>query len=139
MSFTFDTTPGPAIHRAARRLKQALSSQLKSFDITPEQFSVLTRLWGADGLIQRQRAERLQQDKANVTRILDRLAAKGLIERSADHDDRRTFRVVLTGAGRAAENVLRVQVEELRACAYADLSLPERERLIAAAAGRGRE
>lgn len=104
MSFTFDTTPGPAIHRAAKSLKQALSSQLKSFDITPEQFSVLMRLWQADGLTRRQRADRLQKDKANVTRILDRRAAKGL-----------------------------------RARAYAGLSLPERERLVAAAAGRGRE
>lgn len=115
---------------------------------------MLTHLWEAHGLTRRQPAGRLQKDKANGTRILDRLAVKGLKERSADPDDRCTLRIVLAGAGRAAEKVSRARVVELRVRAYARLSLAEPERLIAAlnrgtanlcapldaaAVGRGRE
>lgn len=45
-------------------------------------------------------AERLFCDASNVTGIVDRLEAKGLLERCSVPEDRRVKRLVLTDAGR---------------------------------------
>ena len=38
--------------------------------------------------------------RSNVTGLVDRLEARGLVRRHASANDRRAYRVVLTGAGR---------------------------------------
>lgn len=49
-----------------------------------------------------QLAERLSCVKSNITQLVDRLEADGLVARSADQNDRRTRLAVLTPAGRDA-------------------------------------
>lgn len=46
------------------------------------------------------------RDKANVSRVLDRLEAEGYVTRSADPDDSRVNRVHLTDRGRELEPVV---------------------------------
>src|SRR5437867_11348538 len=49
-----------------------------------------------------QLAERLSCVKSNVTQLVDRLEADGLVSRAADPNDRRSRLAVLTGSGRKA-------------------------------------
>ena len=49
-----------------------------------------------------QLAERLACVKSNVTQLVDRLEADGLVSRTADPNDRRSRIAVLTDAGRTA-------------------------------------
>jgi DNA-binding MarR family transcriptional regulator len=49
-----------------------------------------------------QLAERLSCVKSNVTQLVDRLEADGLVSRAADPNDRRSRLAVLTTAGRKA-------------------------------------
>ena len=49
-----------------------------------------------------QLAERLSCVKSNVTQLVDRLEADGLVNRTADPNDRRSRLAVLTPAGRTA-------------------------------------
>lgn len=49
-----------------------------------------------------QLAERLACVKSNVTQLVDRLEADGLVSREADSNDRRSRFAVLTAAGRQA-------------------------------------
>ena len=49
-----------------------------------------------------QLAERLACVKSNVTQLVDRLEADGLVSRAADPNDRRSRLAVLTAAGRKA-------------------------------------
>lgn len=49
-----------------------------------------------------QLAERLSCVKSNITQLVDRLAADGLVTRQADPQDRRTRLAMLTAAGRKA-------------------------------------
>lgn len=59
-----------------------------------------------------QLAERLSCVKSNVTQLVDRLEADGLVSRKADMHDRRTRLAVLTAAGRkACKEGIRVQQE----------------------------
>jgi MarR family transcriptional regulator, organic hydroperoxide resistance regulator len=64
---------------------------------------VLVELWQDDGLRCADLAYRLGVEPPTVTKMLRRLESCGLVERRADLEDARSFRVYLTGRGRALE------------------------------------
>ena len=72
----------------------------KNFNITPEQWAVMSYLHKEDGLYQKQIADFLFKDKPTVTRILDILEKKNLIIRISDEKDRRKFKIYLTQDGK---------------------------------------
>ena len=77
---------------------------------------VLVELWEDDGLRGGELAARLGVEPPTVTKMLRRLEKCGLVERSPDPSDARSFRVHLTDEGRALEGpVLRCweRVEEM--------------------------
>jgi DNA-binding MarR family transcriptional regulator len=57
---------------------------------------------GGESLPLTQLAERLSCVKSNITQLVDRLEADGLVERQADPHDRRSRLATLTAAGRKA-------------------------------------
>jgi MarR family transcriptional regulator for hemolysin len=61
---------------------------------------VLVRLNRSEGLKQSELADILDLQPISLTRLLDRLAENGLIERRADPNDRRANRLFLTPAAR---------------------------------------
>jgi len=72
----------------------------KNFNITPEQWAVMSYLHKEDGLYQKQIADFLFKDKPTVTRILDILEKINLIIRISDEKDRRKFKIYLTQDGK---------------------------------------
>jgi len=72
----------------------------KNFNITPEQWAVMSYLHKEDGLYQKQIADFLYKDKPTVTRILDILEKRNLIIRISDEKDRRKFKIYLTQDGK---------------------------------------
>ncbi len=74
-----------------RKLSTLFSIQLKPYDITPEQWSVLYQVYLEEGINQKKIARRTEKDQPTVTRILDVLDKKQLITRSTDSTDRRAF------------------------------------------------
>jgi DNA-binding MarR family transcriptional regulator len=64
---------------------------------------VLLELWQEDGLRARELAVRLGVEPPTVTKMLRRLEGCGLMERSQDPADARSFRIYLTDKGRALE------------------------------------
>ena len=69
------------------------------FGLSPQQFAVLRQLGPGVDLPMSGLAEALYCDPSNVTGIVDRLEARGLIERRADPADRRVKRLVITAEG----------------------------------------
>ena len=51
-------------------------------------------------------ADRTFKDKPNLTRMIDVMDKKGLVERRKDENDRRTYNVYLTDPGRALQDQL---------------------------------
>ena len=96
-NFTLDNSLGFIINRTARRLKYELHQTFKQngYDITPEQWAILNRLWEQEGLSQVELAEQTFKDKPNVTRMLNVMQRKGLVIRQRDENDRRAFKVYL--------------------------------------------
>lgn len=84
----------------ARMLKTYSDQCARQYGISRAQWAVLVRLERSEGLKQTELAEMLDLQPISLTRLLDRLADNGLIERRADPNDRRANRLYLTSAAR---------------------------------------
>jgi DNA-binding MarR family transcriptional regulator len=79
----------------------AFANSLRAVDLTSAQHELLANLLSApeQGLTQRELAERLFVTKGNITGLVKRLEARGLVARQDDPDDRRKNNVTLTAQG----------------------------------------
>src|ERR1044072_7047278 len=84
----------------ARLLKTYADQRARQFGISRAQWAVLARIDRNEGLKQSELAEMLDLQPISLTRLLDRLADNGLIERRADPNDRRADRLYLKPAAR---------------------------------------
>lgn len=98
--FLLDSSVGYLLNRTALKLNTLLTRRLKDFNVTPEQFVLITRLMEEDGLSQKELAQRSEKDPPGVTRILDSMVTKGLIKRENQENDRRSFLIYLTEKAR---------------------------------------
>lgn len=114
---------------AYRKVAQLFQQQIKSYNLTPEQWVVLCRIGEEDGLIQREIGERAAKDKPTVTRILTALEEKGFIRKSEGKDDRRSFRIHITTSGK--ELIREIEpLERAAMSAACDGMTPEEYRLF---------
>lgn len=86
--------------RTYRKLTNTFQHRLRSYGITPDQWSILYHVGQAEGLMQKDIAERAGKDRPTTTRILDHLTEKGWVYKQADAQDRRSFLVFATEEGR---------------------------------------
>lgn len=91
-----------AILRSADLLRRGVASLLEPFEITPQQYNVLRILRGAgdEGLPTLAIGVRLIEQTPGMTRLLNRLEARGWVERRRSTADRRQVDCRLTPAGR---------------------------------------
>lgn len=94
--------PGFIIERTSKRLRQSFKGVLKKMNsgITIDQWVVLYELKKEDGLSQYELAHRTYKDAPTITRIIDKLSDKLLINRNPDPNDRRKFNIYLTDLGK---------------------------------------
>jgi DNA-binding MarR family transcriptional regulator len=92
-----------AVLHASGVLEGRVESRLSEVDLSLAKLAALHHLSQAgESLPLGQLAERLRCVKSNVTQLVDRLEADGLVNRTADPNDRRSRLAVLTDAGRKA-------------------------------------
>src|SRR6266508_5791207 len=92
-----------AVLHASGVLESRVDAKLAAVGLSLAKLAALRRLREAgDSLPLGQLAERLACVKSNVTQLVDRLEADGLVSRAADPNDRRSRLAVLTAAGRKA-------------------------------------
>ena len=84
------------------RRKNALimSFKLKEYDITHEQWVVLKTIENNDFLTQKVIADLTNKGKSTLTRILDQLEQKNLIQRNMNDKDRRSIVLAETDEGK---------------------------------------
>jgi DNA-binding MarR family transcriptional regulator len=80
-------------------MKDHVATLAATLDLTPSQLAALSHLDVPRS--QRELAESLHFDASNITDIVDRLEARGLVVRTVDPDDRRIRRIVRTPEGEA--------------------------------------
>ena len=86
------------LNLSACRFKQYTASMLKrnNVDLTPEQFLLIDLLWNSGPMSQQKLADTMQKDKNSITKLIDGLEKKLLVERRQDRKDRRSNTIVLT-------------------------------------------
>ena len=91
------------IYRTDRLLRVSLAKILEFIDgnITPEQYFILLRLIHKDGVPLSSLADPYLHDYSNITRLVDQLEKKYLVERRSNPNDRRSLLVFLTSEGRS--------------------------------------
>jgi DNA-binding MarR family transcriptional regulator len=111
----------------SRSLTSYYDTRLAELHLTVPQAMLLRQL--GDALPMNAAAGRLHCDPSNVTGIVDRLEARGLIERQHLTTDRRVKHLALTPAGRK----LRRRVEAILSAApgVSDLAAPDQSALLA--------
>jgi DNA-binding MarR family transcriptional regulator len=121
---------GVVISDVARLLRAAFDRRMRRLGLTRAQWLVLTRLHRCPGASQSELAEMLEIEKASAGRMIDRLEAKGWVERRAHHKDRRIKRIFLTReAERVHKRIWRI-AEVTVDDALSSLSTVEREQLM---------
>lgn len=92
-----------AVLHTSSVLEGRVEAKLSEVGLSLAKLAALHRLSEAgESLPLGQLAERLSCVKSNVTQLVDRLEADGLVSRALDPNDRRSRLAVLTGAGRTA-------------------------------------
>jgi DNA-binding MarR family transcriptional regulator len=81
------------------RLRQHWSAHAAALGLTAAQVKVLLRLTPGEATPMRKLAGQLGYDASNLTTVVDRLDARGALERQSDSADRRVKALVLTPEG----------------------------------------
>src|ERR1700676_5630483 len=84
---------------AFERVHAHFAAVVAELDLAPLQAKALHELNVEPPISMRELAERLKSDPSNVTGLVDRLEARGLVERRPDPNDRRIKGLALTAAG----------------------------------------
>ena len=87
--------------RTAERLSRGVAETLSRADLTPTQYNALRILRGAGtvGASCSEVGERMVTKDSDITRLLDRLEARGLISRERETKDRRRIVTHITAEG----------------------------------------
>lgn len=113
-------------------IAEKLSDVLKPYDISTEQFNVLRILRGQKdkpvnmGAIQ----ERMIAKTSNTTRLVDKLLAKGLVDRAVCENNRRKIEVTITDKGLKLLNIVDKLVDNTEDTLCANLTDLEQRQLI---------
>ena len=130
-SLTQEATLG--VMRTADVLRHAIDETLEPHGLTHQQYNVLRILRGSDPepLRTMEIAERMVERTPGITRLLDRLEAKGLVERRRGADDRRCVFCSITPVGLSLLARLDEPIERLDGSLLSMLDPDELRTLIA--------
>ncbi|MEZ8104501.1 MarR family winged helix-turn-helix transcriptional regulator [Vibrio cortegadensis] len=99
---------GWMINVIANQAAKKFEVELKKHGLTVALWPTMMCLWEEEGITQRDIALKSKVENSTTTRTLDKLEKLGLVERQADPNSRRSFRIYLTEKGRAMEKDLLV-------------------------------
>jgi DNA-binding MarR family transcriptional regulator len=112
----------PAIHRATHRIALHLDATAPPLDASQGEAHLLAFLHEAGTSSVAELHDAFAHKRSTLTSYLDRLEGKGLATRRVHPDDRRSFLVALTPAGRTLAARVHARLEELEDAALAHLS-----------------
>lgn len=121
---------GTFVVRIARSLEDRLDASLAEVGLSAAKLGVLTQLVEAGtSLPLGELATRMRCVRSNVTQLVDRMEADGLVRRVDDPADRRTVRAELTSVGRERQREGARRLEALERELDARLGVGERDAL----------
>lgn len=125
-----DRNFGFLVNDIARLMRTGYDRRMRALGLTRSQWWVLTHVFFNEGINQTELSEVLEVERATLGRMLDRLEAKGWVERRPDASDRRVKRVFLTGEVEPLLQTMRTHAADIRAISMAGFNAVEQERFI---------
>ncbi len=106
--YLLDDSLGYKLFHASRLMSNRLNKNFRDngFDVTYEQWQILSRLYEKDGQTQNQLAVKNERDQPSVSRLVDNMIKRGLVSRLADKADKRINLIYLTDKAREMKNDL---------------------------------
>jgi DNA-binding MarR family transcriptional regulator len=98
-SFSLTRSVGFAINKARNVLVTEMDAALRDLDITSQQMGILLSLTSGIATTPFELSKLLGIDTGLMTRMLDKLETKGILERSRSLEDRRVVNLKLTEKG----------------------------------------
>jgi MarR family transcriptional regulator for hemolysin len=123
-------TLGFVLHEVARLLKRRFEQKAKGLGLTRSQWQTLAYLNIHEGIQQGKLADILEIESITLVRILDRLQARGLIERRQHPSDRRIWQLYLLEAAHPLIVAMQEIGDATRAEALAGVSDDDRALLL---------
>jgi DNA-binding MarR family transcriptional regulator len=112
-------------------IQERSSQALSRIDLSYPKYEVLKHLHEAgEPITLGALAEGQSCARSNITQLVDRLEADGLVRRVADPDDRRSIRAELTTLGQARALEGKVEMQQVVAAFEGRLSEDERAQLV---------
>lgn len=88
------------INVVAVKAEKMFDAELKKQGLSVALWPTMMCLWEEEGVTQRDIAEKSKVENSTTTRTLDKLEHLGLVERRADPNSRRSYRIYLTDKGK---------------------------------------
>lgn len=123
------------LHDVARLLRKRFEQRARLLGLTRAQWQALMYLAQNEGIHQGGLAEMLEIEPITLVRILDKLEARGLIERRRHATDRRIWLLYLNEAAHPLLETLRQYGDATRGEALAGISDAEQQRLFETLSG----
>ncbi|MHA1164005.1 MAG: MarR family winged helix-turn-helix transcriptional regulator [Alphaproteobacteria bacterium] len=114
----------------SRLMRKRFDGRVRALGLTRAQWRVLARLRRREGINQTELAEILEIETITLGRHIDRLEAKGWVERRRDPNDRRAWNLFLNPKVQSVMDKMRVYSETTRKEALAGIAQSDSERLI---------
>jgi DNA-binding MarR family transcriptional regulator len=105
-----DDLPGHYIRRLHQIAVAIFLQETELHGLTPVQYAALSKVGLAPGIDQRTLARSIGLDTSTIAGVIDRLEARGLMQRSASPEDRR---VRLLSLSRAGQDLLEAIVPDM--------------------------
>ncbi len=126
----WDNAIGFLFHDVARFRSLVYDHSMQPYGLTRAQWRVLGTLLRKDGLTQRELCDRIDIGAVTLSGLIDRLEARGWVERREDPKDRRVKRVWRTGQVKEIRNNMQRRTNELNEMALKGLSQTQIEELV---------
>lgn len=120
------------LDQTARKVKQYAQTAFieNDFDLTIDQWSALKVIFEQPNLNNKDLAEKCGKDQPTLTRIVDLLIKKGLVERFSKDSDRRCLQLRTTDKGSKKVKEIAPKVAELRMKAWQNLDEQDFENFV---------
>lgn len=100
------------LHELAHLMRTRFDQRARAHDMTRAQWVILLKLERSPGMTQNELAQLIEVEPITVARLVDRLQARGFLERRHDPSDRRVWRLHLKPAAvPVLEEIARVRKE----------------------------
>lgn len=129
-SYVLEEQVGHLLRRAHQRHSAIFQNRIGEAGLTQLQFAALVKLRDLGNVSQNELGRHTAMDAATMQGVIKRLAARGLIERTSDPEDRRRLVLCLNKAGRdLVESVIPIGAD-ISAKTLAPLTAEEQEDLV---------